>query len=99
MHNTTYGVRPLPEYDQDTGQPLKRPEADLYLQALNSVVSCNPTPTPPLFLPPYLRLESNPDYLSVATTTKDLSTPITGYYWTILPHPTTRQFTIGRVYT
>jgi len=98
-HNSLSSGRLLPEYDHDTGRFIMRPDADLYIQVLNLVTSCNLTVTPPLFLSPYSKLESNPLYPPNTSPTKDKSLPTKRYYWTIIPHSTMTQYTIGQVYT
>ncbi len=92
-------ARLLPEYDHDTGRPIERPEAALYTQALNSVTSGYPTNSTPFFLPSYLSIESNPLYPSVSPSEVNRILPDTGYYWLVLPHPSTAHTTIGRIYT
>ena len=92
-------ARLLPEYDHDTGRPIERPGAALYTQALNSVTSGYPTNSTPFFLPSYLSIESNPLYPSVSPSEVNRILPDTGYYWLVLPHPSTAHTTIGRIYT
>ncbi len=91
-NNMTQYAWPLPIYDQDTSKPIACPDADLYIQALNSVVTCNSPVSSPLFLPSSLRLEANPSYTALPTTNQAQSTPTptTGYFWIVLPHPATR---------
>ncbi len=94
-----YSVCPLAEYDPDTGQPIERLDAALLSQALSYAESRQQHDEPSLVLPPCLRLEANAWYPSVARQEMHQTLPSKGYYWTIIPHPSTKQSTIRRVFT
>ncbi len=86
-------------FDYDTGLPIQRPIADLYLQALNSVRYCPKTTQQPLSLKPLFRLELNPFFYPNIDSITSQPLPDRGYPWTIIPHPTITQLSLECVYT
>ncbi len=99
LDNNVFSSLPTPDVDQNTGLPIFQPTADLVKQSYSSVRHKHPDELDTLLLKPYFRLASNPLYFPSAIKTSLSAIPSQGYFWILIPHPTSNQISIGRVYT
>ncbi len=89
----------LADIDQDTGLLITRPTDAIYRQTTANS-SRNPIKEHNFhILKPYFRLAFNSQYLSQLLHTLLALIPTNRYFWLIITHPMTNQFTLGRVYT